>query len=155
MNGARERLEATCPRAIVDACSKDGCSLDIGCFLPRPLVIDTDQLERCGGGGGNIPDYYVLVTEGESILAVVELKSGRLDASLAADQLQGGAHETAGMLAGIDDVEFFPIVLCGKGVHAAETKVLGARKIRFRGMSHPIIKKRCASRLRDILNEFR
>jgi hypothetical protein len=152
VNGARERLEATCPRAVVDGCSKDGCSLDIGCFVPRPLVIDTDQLERCGGG--NIPDYYVLVTDEGSMLAVVELKSGRLDASLAADQLQGGAYETEGMLTGID-VEFFPIVLCGRGVHAAETKVLGARKIRFRGVSHPIIKKRCASRLRDILNEFR
>jgi hypothetical protein len=117
-------------------------------------VIDTDQLERGAGGGGNIPDYYVLVTDPGSRLAVVELKSGRLDASLAADQLRGGAGEADRMLAGID-VEFFPIVLCGKGVHAAETKVLGAQKVRFRGVPHPIIKKRCGSRLRDILDEFR
>ena len=154
MNGAREHLEATCHGALSNACSKDGCSLDIGCFQRRPLVIDADEIDRGGEGGGNMPDYYVLVTDVGSMLAVVELKSGRLDASLAAEQLRGGAREADEMLAGID-VEFFPIVLCGKGVHAAETKVLRAQKIRFRGVSHPIIKKRCGSRLRDILNEFR
>lgn len=127
--------------------------MDIGCFQPRPLVIDADELEGGGGGGGNVPDYYVLVTDGGSRLAVVELKSGRLDASLAADQLRAGAGEADRMLAGID-VEFFPIVLCGKGVHAAETKVLRTQKVRFRGIPHAIIKKRCGSRLRDILNEF-
>jgi hypothetical protein len=117
-------------------------------------VIDADELERCGAGNDKVPDYYVLVTDVGSRLAVVELKSGRLDASLAAEQLRGGAIEADRILAGIE-VEFFPIVLCGKGVHAAETKVLRTQKIRFRGVPHPIIKKRCGSRLRDILDEFR
>ena len=140
-----------CASAVCTACSRDGCTLDItGIHLQ---IIDVDEYARLTEIEGQIPDFFVFPIEGPLTAVVVELKSGRLDASKAVEQLQAGADLVQALIEG-KAANLLPVVLFGRGGQAAEFKILWRRRIRFRGHQYAVVGKRCGSKLVDIIERF-
>lgn len=145
---ARQYAKASCLK-----CSKDGCTLDLKGIAPPPLVLDADAHCELVKREGKKPDYYVFPIADQLVLVVVELKSGRLDASDAIDQIQAGATIWEPIMASSLS-KFYPLLLCGRGGHANELKVLGRRRVRFLGKDYLVILRRCGSLLTEVLQTF-
>lgn len=141
------------PDGLVTSCRKEECRLQLDVGPKAELtVIDCD---RCQGGGiqrGKICDYFVFQSEGRrSSLFVVEMKSGAADMSHALGQLQAGCDWVA-RLAGSDEVDWcYPLLLTGRGGHAAEIKVLRNRRVTFKGKRLFVVRERCGSSLSQVI----
>lgn len=67
------------------------------------------------------------------------MKSGEVDASHVAQQLQGGADVFAETARGIRNVRFFPIIVYLRGIGSIEYKAIGVLSVRFRGRKYSVI----------------
>lgn len=146
----RERFRA----AGSDRCEKVGCKLVIDGFDLRPVLLDCDSYCAVSNHSGPICDYLIFIESlgEEPLIAVsVEMKSRSLHARKAAEQLQAGAELIDHLLDRRGAVTFVPILL-SRALQAAELKILTSLKVRFRGRDLRIVRKKCGSRLRDIVN---
>ena len=115
------------------------------------VVVDADLAFPAHGLKGRRCDFvlFVLGTEGHLLAAPLELKSGGVDASKAADQLQGGATFADSVAPANNETVCRPILFHGAGIHTKQRKILNRTKIAFRGRKLTIKTARC-KRLRNL-----
>lgn len=141
---------------MVKQCRCKGCRLKLDGVASSDgmTVLDADKYGGLTGHAGKQCDCLVFVTTQRLLAASVELKSGTFRGSEVAEQLQAGADQI-GTLAGRRNVgQFFPILLHGEVKHASEVKSLLRQGVTFRGTRYSIIRGRCGSSLRDILQSY-
>ena len=112
--------------------------------VPAPrVVVDADRVfseheKHC--------DYllFFVAGGGKTVVATpIELKSGDVDASGVAKQLQRGAGYVDEVAPAGSDTVCLPILFHGNGIHPQQRKVLNRAKVRFRGRSLTIKTARC------------
>ena len=135
--------------ALVRSCSRDRCDVSTA-GLPRPLMIaDVDTESLTSRFSGKRPDFIVLhpdrARHPRRLIAIpLELKSGKIDPVVVAEQLQAGAEFLENH---IRLVEFCrPIVVGGLKIRVRQRRKLNREKIRFRGRKLTILVARCGER---------
>ena len=73
----------------------------------------------------------------------MELKSGSVDASHVAEQLQAGAEFAAKVVSTASDPTFRPILFHGQGLHPKQRKDINRAKVRIQGVEVSIKTARC------------
>jgi hypothetical protein len=74
--------------------------------------------------------------ESDEVLAVVEVKCGKVPGSQTLAQLRGGAHLAQAILSGkYPNIRFRPIVVHRGNIHGLALKILTNEKVGFRGAS--------------------
>lgn len=93
---------------------------------------------------GRLCDFIAFfVHESDDWCAAIELKGGRIDASIVVQQLQGGA-EIIDEIVGLGGTTSFVAVLVHRGrMSQNERRVLQRRRIKFGGRKHLIRPMRC------------
>lgn len=138
--------------ALRNSCSKDQCTLSLQSLTSyTKCIIDADKYRGLCHLESKLCDLLIFVANSFLIAIACEMKSGRVNASTAVEQIQNGANECDKILESDSASRFIPLLVYGKIQHPSELKVLQARKIRFRGSNYPIIRAKCGSRLVDIL----
>ncbi len=117
------------------------------------LVLDCDEYARSTKRKGKISDYFVFTKTGEQYVIAAELKGGPVDVSVATAQLASSAAELDTITRGYHVNTFLPLILSGS-IHATEFRVLGQKKILFRGVKWAVVRRRCGSRLSDVISKF-
>ena len=140
---------------LVNSCRKEGCTLKIG-SLGREgrFIIDGDKYIDHHKHTGGFCDYVVLHLSANVAVGVVEMKSGRVDASDAVKQIRNGTAFAEKLVRSIGQVKYYPVLLHGRGIHRVEMGFLKKHKVRFQGQDFSIIVKRCGAEFKDILKEF-
>ena len=115
--------------------------------VPSPrVVVDADRAFPARGARGKRCDYLLFfIAAGADTLVVVpiELKSGAVDASTAAEQLQQGAMFANDVAPDRSETVCCPILFHGKSIHPSQRKVLNRAKVLFRGRRLTIKTARC------------
>lgn len=78
---------------LSNSCSRDGCQVSMEGVPSQRIVIDADKAFSAHGFQDKKCDYVLFFfydTGQQLVAAPIELKSGHVDASTAADQLQQG-----------------------------------------------------------------
>ena len=150
------KLRSHWPSAVVKQCRCKGCQFNLGGVVPTDCVtvLDADKYGRLIGHEGKKCDCLVFVTKQRLIGAAVELKSGSFRVSEVAEQLQSGADQIDTLSEGQNVGQFFPILLYGKVRHASELKSLRRQGVAFRGTRYSIIRQKCGTCLRDVLQSY-
>lgn len=141
---------------MVKQCRCKGCRLKLEDVVSSGgmTVLDADKYGGLTGHEGKQCDCLVFVTTQRLIAAAVELKSGGFRVSEVAEQLQSGADQIDTLSEGLNVGQFFPILLHGKVKHASEVKSLRRKGVTFRGTRYSIIREKCGSYLRDVLQSY-
>ena len=129
---------------LSNSCSRDGCRVSMEGVPSQRIVIDADKAFSAHGFQDKKCDYVLFFfpdTGQQLVAAPIELKSGHVDASTAADQLQQGANFAAHFVA--RDTHCHPILIHGKGLHDVQRRILNRTKVRFRGKNLTIKTARC------------
>lgn len=147
MNKKRNSPPPPCPDCTTSRCSDSGCSVT----LPQGAVCISGSLFQAHHDHATkLCDCIILITSATQHWgAVVELKSGSLDARAVKEQLQSGANLAALHLG--STARLVP-VLAHNGIHAMETRVIKKERIKFRGQGARIALLRCGSPLQDLLS---
>jgi hypothetical protein len=87
------------------------------------------------------------------VAAAVELKSGSVDASVAKDQLQGGANVIDDLGKDLRQLDFFPI-LASTQMKTIELRAFQRFRIRFRGVDYRPIVAGCGSQLTQVIEKY-
>jgi hypothetical protein len=150
------KLRSHWPSAVVEQCRCKGCQFNLDGVVPAysVTVLDADKYGRLIGHEGKKCDCLVFVTKQRLIGAAVELKSGSFRVSEVAEQLQSGADQIDTLCEVWNVGEFFPILLYGKVRHASELKSLRRQGVTFRGTRYSIIREKCGTCLRDVLQSY-
>jgi hypothetical protein len=150
-------LQRDFPSAIRGSCNKEGCRLKFDRSLSsyRRTIIDADDYAAICHYKGKICDYFLFLTIPELIVAVVEMKSGRIQASDTeakhiAEQLGNGARESEKLVQSRPDSTFRPILLYGS-MKSRMRVLLAKYEVTFKGKKHKILTAKCGSKLRDLL----
>ncbi len=144
MNGILDEIRSRVGESnLSDSCGRDGCKADMTGLPSCRIIVDIDRAFPEHGMEGQRCDFVLfLPCTGGNLLAVpIELKSGRVDVSQAAKQLQGGAAFIERFAPKTSTCR--PILFHGKGIHSKELEDLNRAKIKFRGLSLTIKKVRC------------
>lgn len=150
------KLRSHWPSAVVKQCRCKGCQFNLDGVVPTDsvTVLDADKYGRLIGHEGKKCDCLVFVTKQRLIGAAVELKSGSFRVSEVAEQLQSGADQIDTLSEVRSVGQFFPILLYGKVRHASELKSLRQQGVTFRGTRYSIIREKCGTCLRDVLQSY-
>lgn len=98
--------------------------------------------------GGRLCDFLVFFTyDDDDWCAAVEMKSGRIDASVVVEQLQAGALVIQCILGNGKRTPFAAVLAHRGRMSQNELRVLRSRRIRFGGRKHLIRPVRCGSAL--------
>ncbi len=111
----------------------------------RRVVIDLDCETLCLDAQAHCDLLFVGEDEDVSWVAPVELKSGHVNGTATAAQLQGGASVAEAWLANVGAFRFVPILVHGGGIHRAEQKKLRRARITLRGHSRQPVLIRCGA----------
>ena len=134
---------------IVRRVKKQGCSVSLR-NLPRThIMIDLDKGGLPIDVNRRICDYLMFAEERKrAIVAVIELKKGKLRTSKVVDQLRGGASLAEKYLSPKERVRFRAIAVTGR-VHKIQNEELKDRKnfVRFRQSVAPVRLIACGSEL--------
>lgn len=130
---------------LSSSCSRDRCQVSME-NVPSPRIIaDADKAFPAHGLQGKKCDYvlfFVHNTGQQFVAAPIELKSGHVDASAVASQLQQGANFAKKFTPKGTDCH--PILIHGKKrIHSQERKTLNRAKVQFYGKSLTIKTARC------------
>ena len=146
-----ENVPASC---CVSRCEGDGCKVRLegmpSCPDRLTITLDCQELsirhkKRC--------DYlFIGQTDATSYVALIELKSGKVDSATdVAQQLQGGADLVAAkLLPSNASFQFRPVLAHGKGIHKYIRNQLRKEKVTLHGTTAPIELVRCGSKLIDV-----
>jgi len=146
------RLRQRYSSAIKTSCNKEGCKLKLDSLSSYHItIIDADKYAAVCDYKGRLCDYFLFLTDEGLIVVVVEMKSGRVDARIAVEQISNGAEESEELVRSQRVSNFYPILLSGRRKHSSEVKVLRNRKVKFQGEDYGIIMDKCGARLRDII----
>lgn len=109
------------------------------------VVVDTESAFPDHGLRGKRCDYVLFAAnpQGNLVAAPMELKSGNVDASEAADQLQGGATFAERVAPATSATVCCPLLFHGRSMHPKERRALNRRKIEFCGQRVTIKTARC------------
>ena len=110
------------------------------------VIVDADLAFPDHNVSGSRCDYIVFLADSDTSAVVVpmELKSGGVDASEVAEQLQCGADFADLFVPETDgDIPFLPVLVHGRSIHPKQRKTLNRVKIRFRGRDLTIKTGRC------------
>ena len=146
-------LRSKYAKHISDKCVERRCRLNLRQlsnyvnFMADSIVVDR---KMC--------DCLVFTNYKRFCIAVVELKSGDIDASSIRDKLINGGKLAAEML-GKCNVQFsrknfFLILLHNKRISTSEYVIITKRGINIGGISFDIIVDRCGASLVDIIERF-
>ena len=130
VESVRSRIPKNC---ISTRCQANGCSADVGAAPTPFLIVDMDcrtlslnqRSSRCD---------FIFVTDRGDVVAALELKRGKVEASQVVRQLQAGADFADSLIPRRSSVRFVPIAVYGGKAHRGELTKLGQRRaqIRFR-----------------------
>ena len=131
---------------LITSCGARGCRVDMA-GVPAPYVIvDADKAFPAHGLAGPRCDrvLFLLGPLPRRLVSVpIELKSGGLNASHVADQLQRSLEFVNRVAPPSAPLACRPILVHGHGLHPKQRKALGRIKIRFRGQRLTIATTRC------------
>lgn len=141
----RERVG---PDNLCESCSRGGCRVSLAGAPRDRVIVDADRAFPAHGMKGPRCDFVLfLPSPGGGVLAApVELKSGGVDASGAAAQLQGGSALVEHLTPAESAAVCRPTLFHGKRLHSSERKALNRAKIAFRGRALTIKTARCGAR---------
>ena len=140
---------------ITTKCTEANCELrvDVGENGKTLTIIDVNKYSDIIKHKGSRCDFLILLTNGETIAAAVELKGGRFKPRDVLKKIQYGAKQ-------IEDLsntfkfkvdKFLPILLYDRAHHASQLKIL--RKVLFRGKKYSVIREECGGKLSEILDK--
>lgn len=132
---------------LSDSCSRHGCRVYMNDMPRCRVIVDSDLAFPAHNVSGGRCDYILfLITPDTDALVVVpmELKSGSVDASEAAEQLQCGADFADRFVSENNgNLRFLPVLFHGRSIHPMQRNTLNRTKIRFRGLEFTIKTERC------------
>lgn len=132
---------------------KEGCSVSLR-NAPTPwIAIDLDKPLAPVGQSETKCDYIFIGGTRNAILAPLELKRGKLDASDIVNQLRAGTDIAAARIIPISQqVQFLPVAVCGGKIHRAERRCLLKSRIRFRSQYSTVRLLKCGDPLINALS---
>lgn len=138
----RDKVGREC---LADSCSRDGCEVDMETGQANLLVVDADKAFPFFRIEGKRCDFILFLHDANAavVAAPIELKSGRIKADGAADQLQAGAAFADRFAPPRPDIDCRPILFHSNDLGRQQRAALGRHKIEFRGRSLTIRTARC------------
>lgn len=134
-------------------CHGGGCQVSLEGLPTVRVIVD---MEKCDSLP--IPPHqkrcdYLFVGEERSTtwVAPIELKSGRLKASVVLEQIEGGVSTADAWLPPGISFNFVPVLVHGKSIHRNDLRVLRNRRIAFRGQRKGTVLIKCGDRLKKAL----
>ena len=131
---------------LVRSCGGQACPVDMA-GIPSPrVIVDADRAWPAHGIEGGRCDRLLFVIDDvpRRLMAVpIELKSGGVDASAVARQLQTGADFVDRFVPVETSLTCRPILIHGRGLDRTQRKTLNRAKVRFRGRDLTIVTARC------------
>ena len=118
------------------------------------VIVDADLAFEAHNVSGSRCDYIVFLADSDTSAVVVpmELKSGGVDASEVAEQLQCGADFADRLVPRSNgEIRFRPVLFHGRRIHKKQLNTLNRTKVRFRGRDLTIQTGRC-NRPRNLAN---
>ena len=144
LDALRSRIGAS---HLITSCGGRGCRVDMA-GVPAPYVIvDADKAFPAHGLDGPRCDRVLFLlgpAPRRLVSAPIELKSGGLNASHVADQLQDSIEFVNRVAPPSALLACRPILVHGHGLHPKQRKALGRIKIRFRSQRLTIATARCS-----------
>lgn len=139
LDGVRDRIGA---ENCAASCSRDGCRVFLTDIPPDRVIADADKAFPAHGMGGKRCDFVLFLPggDGNTIAAPIELKSGRVDVSDAAEQLNRGAAFAERFAPDSAETDFRPLLFHGRRVPLGE---LNRAAVTFRGRKYSIRPARC------------
>lgn len=141
----RLRGQSAC---LVTRLRKGGCSLRLNSAPASRLILDLDREGAPVGPQDTKCDFLFFADK--NWVAAIELKAGRLDASVVVRQLQAGAEIVSSLVSRGREIAFRPIV-AHSGGHRKEINDLRASKVRYRSQEVPIKAVSCGSLLNNAI----
>ena len=134
----------------------EGCRVFMTDVLPNRVIVDAESAFPAHGLEGKRCDYVLFManSQGNLTAAPMELKSGKVDASKAADQLQGGARFVERFTPVTSATVCCPILFHGRSIHRQDRKALNRQKIEYCGQRITIKTVRC-NRPRNLAEALR
>ena len=141
---------------LTESCRQAGCRVSLTGVSPDRAIVNTESAFPAHGLEGKRCDYVLFVVnpQGNLVAAPMELKSGKVDASEAADQLQGGATFVECATPATSATVCCPILFHGRSIHSKERKALNRQKIEYCGQRVTIKTARC-NRPRNLAEALR
>lgn len=127
------------------SCSRDGCRVDLEGTPSSRVIADADCASLDTFFPGRRCDFILFFQNSDDTVVVVplELKHGRPEASIAAEQLQAGACFAEHMIPQSCCPVCQPILVHGGNLHPVQLKELNRAKIHFRGLKLTIQTAKC------------
>lgn len=150
-----QQLHDRChPLCITNRCRSGDCSL--GIINKRMVCIKCDDCKAIHNiTGEHKPDFIILyVNKALSCWFVIELKSRVRQARRIVAQLQAGAdiiQNNEAFQVANSPSRLVPILVHGRGIHAADVEVLSRTPVLFRGTRHLIKRKHCGGSIADVV----
>ena len=129
--------------------SREGCAVSLEGAPTNHAVVDLDcdaldlgQPERCD---------FLFAAEHQpgDLVVLMELKSGRVDASKAISQLKGGVRAALKWIPQDCTFSLFPILVYRKGLHGNDLARLRQARVSMHGQIRRVILMRCDRKLMD------
>ena len=145
LSGIRSRVGTD---NLSNTCSRDGCRVSMT-DVPTPrIVVDADRAFPAHNREGKRCDYilfFIGAAKNTLVMVPMELKSGKVKASEASDQLRQGAEFADRFTPDHSGVKptCHPILFHGKPIHEKERKALNRTKVTFRSQQLTIKTARC------------
>ena len=141
----RSQIDQSC---IVSRCNKDGCSVSLGRATRNRLVIDCDAPGSPFDPNQTKCDYllFEVAQEQPGRAIPIELKSGRIRARDAVQQLQAGAAMVTDLVSAQINVELLPVLAYGN-IPKGERAAIENGRVQFRGKALRIKRIRCGAPL--------
>lgn len=126
-------------------CTRDGCKVDLKGTPSTRVIADADCESLDTFFPGRRCDFILFFqgSDGTVVIASLELKHGRVEASSTAEQLQAGACFAERMIPEPCCPICQPILFHGRRLHPVQRKELNRAKIRFRGTQLTIQTAKC------------
>lgn len=130
------------------SCSRDGCRVDLEGTPSSRVIADADCASLDIFFPGRRCDFILFFQDLDDTVVVVplELKHGRPEANIAAEQLQAGACFAERMIPEPCCPVCQPILFHGRSLHPVQRKALNQAKILFRGARLTIQTAKCGQR---------
>jgi hypothetical protein len=134
-------------------------SVDDLCKNPRLDKILSDLRSEPKQQKPNICDCIIYQSEAMMTVGIIELKSGEPDADEVIAQLRNGARIALYILEGVKSkfikLDFYLIVLHGKGWNSSEIRMISKQSIPIKGIKYEINTDRCGAIFTEIVNELK
>ena len=137
--------------SLAESCKRKGCRVDMDGIPACRVIVDMDKIAAARSAEGKRCDFVLFLSQerGKLIVAPIELKSGYVDGSEAAEQLCSGTGFADRASPAKTKLCCQPILFHGKGIDPLQRRALNRSKITFRGTKLTIKTARCG-RPRDL-----